>query len=707
MKLRPTDRDLLGPLRAIIVGAAALAVSHILMADQDVRVRPEADVRVTLVLLDTVVTDSKGTPIRGMAAGEFELLVDNKLVPMEAVEEFCAPPREIDETGGSGADPHRSEAGSGEGAVRSDSVHPDRSIHHYILFFDMSHLKVGARRKAIQIATQFVRERMGATDRAMILAFSRGLHLVSGFTSDREILAARLEKVQDDRALLDTTPFEQEVTLDRLAQGTGSPYGGPARRSTGLVRMGAMSILSNPECLAEARISEIETTRALRAIANTMPAFSALPGRKALMLFTETLQADPTQAYFNACGAGVFDRPSLGLTVAPEIVDLAHRANLAGVSFYPMHSGGMEAGRTGSVMEQAIAFQKSISLSTGGEAFIVMKNPLVAFEQAARDLSCYYMLAYRVDVELKPGRHTVVVRVSRKKVRVRHRESFVLLTHEEASDQQMLAVLSNPGLYRDLPVSAKGYTLADAGKGARHFLIQASVPRDDLVLLPVPPSGSGGKVHLRGGVISEGKLACEFSGTHGFQSGDDRPAPESGAGVQAICELPEGEYEVVVAGRDENGGALGTFWGRFPVRMDSDASTSGALLWAPASDGSWSRLSEAPWLPSADGSHEPLFIRHSLTLAPDEAGVLTFTACRTTGKPSTAAAALATASVTLRGSKTVKLGALPAKGNPEGRCELLRAEITPGSLPSGGYDVVPAVGAPWTPAGSPVRLRIH
>ncbi len=697
--------------------------------------RPEADVRVTLVLLDTVVTDSKGNPIRGIGAEEFELLVDNEIVPIEAVEEFCDPDAgagaagqaPIERAAGVPDDEPGSTGGvssvggfaspvavNGAPSMADAVIGSARTVgtsgaitRHYILFFDISHMKLATRRKAIQIATQFVRERMLPTDRAMILAFARGLHLVSGFSSDREFLAARLERMHDDRVLTDASPIQQETDLIRLAGAGRSPRPSSGRGATGLSRMSVMPGVSNPECEAGARIAEIETTRALRAIANTMPAFSDLPGRKALMLFTETLQADPARAYFEACGIPLFERPSLWITVAPEVLHLAHRANLVGVSFYPMHPGGIEAGRMGPVMEQSIAFQKSISLSTGGEAFIVMKNPLVAFEQATRDMSCYYMLAYRVREGMKPGKHTAVVRVARKKVRVRHRESFVLQTHAEASEQQMLAVLSNPGLYRELPVEAKGYTLADAGKGARHFVIQASVPRRELVFLPAAPSGRAGRVHLRGGVISEGKLACEFSGTHDVRTGETIEPAESGVGVQAVCDLREGEYELVVAGRDETGGALGTFWGRFPVQMKDMRNTSGALLWAPASDGSWTRLGEASWLPSIGKPGQPLFIRHSLTLAPGEAGALTFTACREGGNPSTAAAGLAAASIALRGGRSVTLAASPVKSTPQGRCELLRADIAAGSLPPGGYDVVPAVGEPWVPTGSPVRIRIQ
>jgi VWFA-related protein len=657
------------------------------------------------------VTDRKGNPIRGLATEEFELLVDNELVPLAAVEEFCGPPQVADDgdesissPGGQALADGAIGEGTSDGAAGGD---PGARIRHYILFFDMSHLKAGSRSKAIRIATEFVGERMGPADRAMILAFSRGLHLVSGFTGDRDVLLARLARMEEDRALLDTAPFEQEVTLER--------FGNEARRDSRSISRSASSLgrgmpasLANPECLAEARIAEIETTRAIRTIANTMPAFSDLPGRKALMLFTETLQADPADAYFSACGIRHQERPSLGLTVAPEISDLAHRANLAGVSFYPMHAGGMSAGLTGRVMEQSVSFQKSISLSTGGESFIVMRNPLVAFEQAERDLSCYYMLAYRVEEGMRPGRHSVAVRVSRRKARVRHRESFELQTADEASEQQMLAVLSNPGLYRELSVGARGYTLADAGKGARHFLIQASVPRSELVLLPSGPAERTGRIHLRGGVISErGELACEFSGTHAFRSGGASPDEKAGAGVQAVCDLEEGDYELVVAGRDENGGALGTFWGRFPVRTDGAWSPSGALLWAPAPDGSWSRLAESPWLPSVGGAGTPLFVRHSLDLGRDEPGVLTFTACRTTGRADTAAAALEAAAVTLRGRSTVRLDAAPVKERPRGLCELLRARIDPGSLPPDDYEIIPSVGDPWAPTGSPMRLRIR
>jgi VWFA-related protein len=682
-----------------VLGMIALATAGPLRAQAPRIPRAESDIEVTLVLLDTVVTDRKGRPVRDLAPGEFELLVDNRIVPIEAVENRCgraaagavtAETPTGTGTSGNGTTVEAPASGGGAPAERN-----------YILFFDMSHLKAASRSKAIKIATEFVTERMSPADRAMILAFARGLYVVSGFTSDRDLLAARLKRMEEDHKLIDTAPFEQEVTLQRLGHEASRSYR-DAGNIPGATRL--PSSLANPECRAEARMAEIETTRAVRALANTMPAFSGLRGRKALMLFTETLQADPGNAYYLACGIPFGDRPSLGLTLAPEIRDLARKANLAGVSFYPMDAGGMASGPTGVVMEQSLAFQKSIALSTGGESFIVMNDPLVAFDEAARDLSCYYMLAYRVEEGMKPGRHTVTVRVSRRKVRVRSRQSFALQTSEEASEQEMLAVLSNPGLYKDLPVHARGYTLADAGKGRHHFLLQASVPRDELVFLPAGPSERVGRVHLRGGVISGGKLACEFSDTRDLHARGDSAGKEEAVGAQALCDLDEGDYELVIAGRDEKGGALGTFWGRFSV--GAGGSPSGALLWAPSPGGDWARLSKASWLPS-DGTGRPLFVRHSLDLDRQEPGVLTFTACRTSGRSSTAVAALGSATLALRGRSTFRLRAAPAEETIDGRCALLEAEIRPGSLPPGEYAVVPSVAEPWSPTGGPVRLTIR
>ncbi|MBI3448327.1 MAG: VWA domain-containing protein [Acidobacteria bacterium] len=664
---------------------AAIGLSSPAFATEPHRIKAEPSrVEVTLVLLDVIVTDKKGVPVTDLGPTDFQLLVDNTLSPIEAVESHCSAP--------------------GESTAALDA--PPRYL---VLFFDMSHLLAPARLRSIKAGIQFIDEMMSARDQVMVVAFAKGLHIVSRFTGERAILKSRMEAMIDDHDLIDSAPFEEENTLARFDRGTGG-----ARRRASPMTIGGPSPSLNEfagECQAEARQAEIDATRTVRAMANTMEAFEGIPGRKAMVLMSETLRSNPGGTFYTACGqSSLLDNSSLHLTVLPEIDDLVRRANLAGISFYPVHPGGISAGATSLAMEGALDFQHSIALSTGGQAFILMNKPLLPFAQAEADLSCNYVLAYRPPEGFREGRHPVTVHVARKGVKVRHRDSFVISKPGEASDRQMMAVLSSPGLYRDLKVESHAYSLLTPQPGKRRILIQASVPLSELTLLPTSDAVSRGSLLLRGGIISpHGRLLCDFKEAIAFEAGPRTVAETSRAGIQAACDVEEGENEIVVAARDETGGSLGAFWGTFAFRPGDEGHTPRMLLWGPSRGDVWVRHDEKAWLPSLAGndgpeSETPLLLRPVPTLAADEPAALTCLVCGDEGVGEKDWRALpASASIALSGPLSFSL---PARVIPGGaRCGWLQAELSAGSLTPGAYVVRPEPPAPFR-GGATSRLVV-
>jgi VWFA-related protein len=675
-----------GDLPRITLAALLILATSSAPAQQPLQAPATSHIEVNLVLLDAVVTDKKGNPIPGLHLDDFDLLIDNVRSPIYAVEQSCEPRTPQD---------HKTEGSA------------QRAGGRYILYFDMSHLKLTARRNSLKAALRYVEQMMEPDDQVMILAFMKGLRIVTSFTSDRSVLQAKLESVIEDRALIDPAPFEEENTLDRFASAGRGASAAAARGLRGL---------PGPlfgECANEARLAEIDTARAIRAMANAVPAFSSLPGRKALIFFSETLRANPGLPLYEACGMNLFDQPSLGLTVQPEMIDLVKRANLAGVSFYSVHGGGMLAGRTTSVMSSAVDLQTSLSLDTGGQAFILMNNPLGVFEQAKKDLSCYYLLSYRPPEGFRSGRHAIKVSMRDSSLKVRHRDSFVIQSESEAGKDQMMAVLSSPGLYRDLKVETHGYTLADAEGKKRQFLVKASVALQDLALVPRSESIVAGGVLIRGGIVSKGKLQCEFTDTLGFERARSRETASGEAGVEALCALDEGEHEIVVAGRDENGGALGAFWGKIQVKSPELRGGYGALLWAGAGHDVWHRHEGAAWLPSGaetaeGGAPEPYFIRRDLTMTRDEPAAITFVACRDGEKEKGARTSDEGegASVRLDGPSSPLLPAMEMTTGGGTTCRIFRSEISARSLSPGEYHIVPRPPVHWMNVGASLSITV-
>jgi len=648
--------------------------------------------QVSLVLLDAVVTDKAGQPVRGLGAGDFDLLVDNSRVAIESVEDHCGEPPP---------------GGAIEASMAADAAGPRR----FILFFDVSHMQTLPRRNAIKSALAFVDQHMTDRDQTMVLAFLRGLHVIAPFTADRQRLRERLTFMLDDRSTVDPSPTEEATMLDRLnmerrRRELGLRTGALSREPSSRMSAGSGSVPGAiaSECGAEARLSEMDAARTLGAMASAMPAFGAVPGRKALIYYGETLRANPGLPYFESCGVAGMSSPSMGLTVLPAIDDLALKANLAGVSLYPVHASGMSELKTTAGEHSAIDLEAGMARSTGGRNSLLMNDATASFKQAMKDMSCYYVVSYRPPDGFGTGRHNVRLTMVDRKLRVRHREFFTIQSPSAASETQLMAALSSPGLYRDLKVDVHGYSLMPTSDGRRQLVLKAAVPIKDLMLLPAPGGGGAAAVTLRGAIVEGNDLRCQFTRQLMVEQPAGKPDSNAEVGVETICALEPGEHEIVVAARDEASGSIGAFWGRTQIRLPGNHAGPGPLLWAGGGQGTW--VHDA----GKDGLAPPapdLFIRRSSRLSANESAALTFIACRPDGarKPRRVPGPEPSV-VHLDGEVSLDLPAHEVDSGGETNCRLLKAEIPAGTLAPGSYLVLPEAPPPWRALGEATSLEV-
>ncbi|MGH9866795.1 MAG: VWA domain-containing protein [Candidatus Polarisedimenticolia bacterium] len=649
--------------RAILAGGFATAAIALAFSQS-----PPTRVDVRLILLDTVVTDKKGSPITGLRLEDFDLLVDNVRVPIHSLEEKCA--------------------GAGGAGAPSDTPPEPRQ---FVLVFDFSHLMVVSRRDAIQAAERFVSDGMAPGDSVMVLALMRGLYVVNGFTSDRAFLRDKLAALREDRSMTDTLALTEENTIERLIIESGRRSQAGAFMMRGPRSSGGLGALEL-ECKSEARISEREVASSLALLAGAMPALAGLPGRKAMILFTETLRDDPGLPYYEACGIGMLGRPSTMLTVQPELDDLVRKANLAGVSFYPVHAGGMGSVATSPSRHSAGGLQAHVALATGGSNSILMKDQQVSFRQAAQDMSCHYVVAFRPDEAMRSGDHVVSLTVRRSGVKVRHRQSFTLQTPEEASESEILAALATPGLKRDLKIEAHGYGMGEGRRGKRRVLLKASVRASDLMVVRAVRSDRAGLVQIRGGIISNSELQCSFTRSIPFEDPPGAAASRR-IGVETVCEVPEGEHEIVVAARDEMAGSMGTFWGK--LRVGSPRREGRIFLWGgPGLD---------LWQGDADTD---LFVRPAGTIREGEKGRLTWIACIDGAGARSRPSPAPSGSTLLEGPIRLRLDARPVYVEETAGCRAMGVDIRAGALPPGRYHVRPEVQPPWKAAGQPAEIEV-
>jgi VWFA-related protein len=146
----------------------------------------EEEVRVRLVLVDTVVVDRDGRTVGDLARDDFELTVDTRSVEIDTLDVAC-------EAGGMDApggvrSPRQREALPGEG-------------RKLVVAVDYQHLGPMQRVDVLEQIRELVEHDAVAGDEVMVAALTGGLRVEQAFTADRRELGESLRRMEYDMSL--------------------------------------------------------------------------------------------------------------------------------------------------------------------------------------------------------------------------------------------------------------------------------------------------------------------------------------------------------------------------------------------------------------------------------------------------------------------------------------------------------------------------
>jgi VWFA-related protein len=155
------------------LGLLAVALGLTLSTMQAAHERPldkgfRENVEVNLGIVDVQVLDLKGNAIPGLVAGDFELHVDVREVPIATFDVSCA---------------ERSERPA------------------IVLAFDYQHLNEIQRGRALDSARHALEAERDAGGEIMVAAMTGGLRVEQSFTSERARIPAALRRMRDDATL--------------------------------------------------------------------------------------------------------------------------------------------------------------------------------------------------------------------------------------------------------------------------------------------------------------------------------------------------------------------------------------------------------------------------------------------------------------------------------------------------------------------------
>jgi len=132
------------------------------------------EVKVRLVLIETVALDASGNTIPDMARDEFQLTVDGMITEIDTFDVLC-------------------ESESGEPA----SVGP-RGV---VFVFDYYYLAMKDRARTLETAKEMIRAGIGPNEQIMIAALAGGLRIEQRFTDDPGEVVEALERMEYDSSL--------------------------------------------------------------------------------------------------------------------------------------------------------------------------------------------------------------------------------------------------------------------------------------------------------------------------------------------------------------------------------------------------------------------------------------------------------------------------------------------------------------------------
>ena len=478
-----------------------------LPADDDDVVR----ITTSLVQTDVVVMDKDGKQVTDLKAEDFEIQENGKpqtitnfsyveTAPSAAASASTSPtpaPTPRDKAGVPPPPPAR---------LRPEQVR--RAIALVVDDLRMSHEGVHATRQALR---KYVDEQVQPGDLVAIIRTSAGIGALQQFTNDRQQLYAAIERV---RPLARTTrlgAFTSVDTLERLESQMTEPTmdvsDGPPRPNERAAREEDKRRAVN---LNEFR-DTVVTVGTLGAISFVVRGLKELPGRKAVVLFSDGI------SIFNQNNDSGQDRRERVVAALRQLVDQANRASVviysvdtrglqptgptaadmtSGSPMAPFNTGpdgpvgGVAGIRTDQVGQQVIGGRNAemfegqnglnyLSRETGGTTLFNQNDLNKGIRRALEDIRGYYLIGYRPDestFDPSTGRrkfNTWTIKVKgRDNLKVRTRSGFLGVAEDEARNSkrtradQLMAALLSPFASGGVKLQLTTFFLNDASLGS-------------------------------------------------------------------------------------------------------------------------------------------------------------------------------------------------------------------------------------------------
>jgi VWFA-related protein len=427
------------------------------------------------VLLDVIVRDKKGKPVRDLEAKDIQVFdegTQQKITGFRLVTTTDAAGRGSETTGA------------------PKGLDPLRQLRLVTLVFER--LDTDARRLARQASMEFLKTELEQNVYIAVFIIDQRLHVLQQFTNDRDLLRKAVDMgtttqytqfaAQSDaiRKQLEDAVKAQETTAAATASNPGGPAAGTAGGSIGASMAAAkMAEVTLHMLQFEESLSRTQQSRSsIFSLLSLVREQASLPGRKTVIYFTQGLQVpDSMIETFNSmigaanrAGVSVYGVDARGLTTEDQnasgksLLDSAVKSSRAqqttqgGDAVTPDQAKVFDTARDSlhANVQQAL---ESLSLNTGGFLIANTNDFRAPFRKVSDDVHAYYELAYAPSITEYDGKfRKIAVKVDRPDMKVQTRSGYFALPPNEASvfvyEVPLLHALNSTPLPRDFPFHA-------------------------------------------------------------------------------------------------------------------------------------------------------------------------------------------------------------------------------------------------------------
>ena len=445
---------------------------------------------VTAVLVDVVVRDRRGQPVRDLTESDFELLEDG--VPQK-ISSF-APVAAVSATGaGSAGPPLPAAAASAEAAPAPSPAAPAPMVTA-LVFHGLS---PDSRHRALQAAQTYVGDKEETANYIGVFGLDLTLAPLVPFTRNGLAVRQALARIasgggpglNSPEQQRQASEAQQQATNANQAIATATAAGGANTANTVANEAAAaqMATMSADMVQGFNRMDRDQqgyiATDALFAIVNTL---RRLPGRKSVVLFSEGLAVPPAvhRLFLGVIDAAsranvsIYTIDAAGLRTDSDqsrIRDLVNGAALRGIETSYSGGGGDAFTRGLETNEDNLrgdpqAVLGQLARDTGGLLFSSTNNLGAAFERIESDMRNYYLIGYTPLNPAYDGRFRgIQVKVKRDGVTIAARKGYFAVRNPgtlpiNPLEAPALAALDQKPVPNAFPVRAGALLFPERGR---------------------------------------------------------------------------------------------------------------------------------------------------------------------------------------------------------------------------------------------------